>query len=113
LTSTCVGNVGYRKGDPTMPHGPSKEHKASPENRRKTGEANLAHGEPFRFKPGQSGNPGGRPRSARLSEAYRAKLESDVPGDSRGRTYVEAIADALARRALKGDLPVIKSFKEK
>jgi len=78
--------------------------KASPENRRKTAEANLAYGEPFRFKPGQSGNPGGRPRSARLSEAYRAKLESDVPGDAMGRTFAEAIADVLAQRAMKGDI---------
>jgi hypothetical protein len=31
--------------------------KASPENRRKTGKANLARGEAHRWKPGQSGNP--------------------------------------------------------
>ena len=52
-----------------------------PENRRKTGEANLARGHAFRFKPGQSGNPGGRPRTAKLSEACRAKLASPIPRD--------------------------------
>jgi len=82
----------------------ARESKASPEYRRKTAEANLARGEAFRWKPGQSGNPGGRPRTAKLSEACRAKLASVVPGDAPGRTFAEAIADELARRALKGDI---------
>jgi hypothetical protein len=77
---------------------------SSPENRRKTGEANLGRGVAFRWKPGQSGNPGGRPRTVRLSEAYRAKLASPVPGDPLGRTVAEAIADKLAQQALKGDI---------
>jgi len=81
-----------------------KQLKASPENRRQTAGANLARGEAHRWKPGQSGNPGGRPRTAKLSEACRAKLASTIPGDSTGRTYAKAIADELARRALKGDI---------
>src|SRR5215467_4565795 len=76
----------------------------SPENRRKTAEANLARGDAFRFKPGQSGNPGGRPRTAKLSEASRAKLASVIPGDPEGRTYAEGIADKLALLAIKGDI---------
>ena len=49
-------------------------------------EANLARGEAHRWKPGQSGNPGGRLRTARgVSEACRAKLASDIPGDAEGR----------------------------
>jgi hypothetical protein len=80
------------------------ESKSSPENRRKTAEANLARGEVFRFKPGQSGNPGGRPRTAKLSEACRAKLASLMPGDPESRSYAEAIADKLALQALKGDI---------
>jgi len=75
-----------------------------PENRRKTGQANLARGQVFRFKPGQSGNPGGRPRTAKLSEACRAKLASLMPGDPESRSYAEAIADKLAQQALKGDI---------
>jgi hypothetical protein len=78
--------------------------KPSPENRRKTAEANLARGQAFRFKPGQSGNPGGRPRTAKLSEACRAKLASPIPGDPESRSYAEAIADKLALQALKGDI---------
>jgi hypothetical protein len=76
----------------------------SPENRRKTGEANLERGAAFRWKPGQSENPGGRPRTAKLSEACRAKLASIVPGDPQGRTFAEAIADEWGQRALKGDI---------
>ena len=83
---------------------PVRESKPSTQNRRQTGEANLARGEAHRWKPGQSGNPGGRPRTAKLSEACRAKLASIIPGDARGRTHAEAIADELARRALKGDI---------
>ena len=85
-----------------MPKRPPKAGKVSPENSQKTAEANLIHGEPYRWKPGQSGNPGGRPKTAKLSEAYRAKLTAIVTGDSEGRTYAEAIADVLARRALQG-----------
>jgi len=44
-----------------MTNQPTGERKSSPENRRKTGEANLARGAAHRFKPGQSGNPGDGP----------------------------------------------------
>src|SRR5215471_8301134 len=87
-----------------MARQPATELRSSPENRRKTAEANLARGEAFRFKPGQSGNPGGRPRTAKLSEASRVKLASVIPGDPEGRTYAEGIADKLARLAIKGDI---------
>jgi len=80
------------------------ESKPPPENRRKTAEANLARGQAFRFKPGQSGNPGGRPRTARLSEACRVKRVSPIPGDPESRSFAEAIADKLAQQALKGDI---------
>jgi Family of unknown function (DUF5681) len=87
-----------------------KKNKPSPENRRETAEANLARGAAHRFKPGQSGNPGGRPRTAKLSEACRAKLASPVPGDAKGRTYAEAITDMLAQRALKGDIRAVEEL---
>jgi hypothetical protein len=31
------------------------------------------------FKPGQTGNPGGRPKKTRLTDAYRALLEDALP----------------------------------
>jgi len=75
----------------------------TPENRGRTG--NLVPGsEATRWKPGQSGNPGGRPKTAPLSHACRELLASPLPDDPKGRTYAEAIAETLAERALKGDI---------
>src|SRR5690349_9934521 len=62
---------------------------------KKLPEGFLAH----RFKPGQSGNPAGRPKSITLSEAYRHKLEELVPGDKEGRNWAEFIADRMVRQA--------------
>lgn len=78
---------------------------STPENRRKTGGQNPVRGsEATRWKPGQSGNPGGRPKTAPLSQACREVLARPLPGDTAGRTYAEAIAEKLAEKALKGDI---------
>lgn|SRR5574341_70609 len=57
------------------------------------------HGAAHRFLPGQSGNPGGRPRT--LSDAYRTWLAALDPKS--GRTNAERIAEAVGRAALRGD----------
>ena len=76
-----------------------------PENRRKTGGVNLVAGsEATRWKPGQSGNPGGRPKMSRLSQACRDVLSQPFPGDAEGRTYAEKIARVLAEKAAAGDI---------
>ena len=61
------------------------------------------------WKPGQSGNPGGRPKKKPLTEAYNLILKRRVPKDVlaklalRGHpTYAQVIAMALAREAIKG-----------
>ena len=91
-----------------MPNGNQKvlspKTKSPPENRRETGRKPVPGGEATRFKAGQSGNPGGRPKTAPLSHAYREKLAALVPEDPQGRTYAQAIADTLAERALAGDI---------
>jgi len=61
-------------------------------------------GKATQFKKGQSGNPGGRPKSAPMSDAAREVLAKLVPGDPEGRTYAQAIAQKLADKALSGDL---------
>lgn len=44
-----------------------------------------------RFKKGQpSANPGGRPKTKRITEAIRAELEADCRVDAAGRTNLEA-----------------------
>ncbi len=60
--------------------------------------------QPYRWQKGcASPNPGGRPRTAILSQAVRQKLADLVPGDSEGRTYAQKIADSLIERAARGD----------
>lgn len=61
-------------------------------------------GRATRYKKGQSGNPGGRPKFALFSQAAREVLAKPVPGDPEGRTYAQLIAQALADKAIAGDL---------
>jgi hypothetical protein len=55
-----------------------------------------------RFQKGVSGNPGGRPKSSMLSEAYRAVLSHDNKKPFKPQTNAEAIAEAIAKEARKG-----------
>ena len=48
-----------------------------------------------RWRKGQSGNAGGRPKSRLLSEALRTQLAEVKPGDPAGRTYAEIVAENL------------------
>lgn len=57
-----------------------------------------------RFRPGESGNPGGRPKIKLISQAAREILAQPVPHDRLGRTYAELIAVALATRASRGNV---------
>ena len=58
--------------------------------------------EPYRFKPGQSGNPGGRPKRKRITEALMDALETLVKAGD--KTAAEAVAVAMIRKAIKGDV---------
>ena len=67
----------------------------------------LAALEPHKFKPGQSGNPSGRPKNV-LSKALRKKLEeleSDLPD---ARQKADVIVDKLYELAAAGNLEAIK-----
>lgn len=57
----------------------------SPQNRRVSG------GEPTRFKPGQSGNPGGRPKTAVFSEQVRQFLREQPNNKTRLRAILERL----------------------
>ena len=63
----------------------------------------MRPGNSFRFKPGQSGNPKGRPKNVRyLSERLRAKMLRRCPGDPHGRTFADMMIDELASDAAHG-----------
>ncbi len=71
-----------------------------------------------RFKPGQSGNPLGRPKgSVSLKSAYAraASAVTDVPGVSGGErefTLMEALMINLFRDALRGKASAVKRLLE-
>jgi hypothetical protein len=75
-----------------------------PENSAKTVRGNPDKTIPHRWQPGQSGNPGGRPKRTPLADACRDVLALPVPGDSEGRTYAQKIAATLAEKAVDGDI---------
>jgi hypothetical protein len=70
-----------------------------------------------RFKPGQSGNPNGRPRRrkkampaifALLCESLQQKIRVEQNGRSRDITVLNAIVQRITHAALKGDLKAIE-----
>jgi hypothetical protein len=73
-----------------------------PATHRRTG--GFAPGHPWRFQPGKSGNPKGRPPRSNpnpISDVLRERLAQALP-DSRGRTYAEIIADKIIESAVFG-----------
>lgn len=89
----------------------SKKRVKLPEIRQKRGGNPHPNPPPpeHQFKPGQSGNPGGRPKL--LGEAYKAKLARVVPGDSEGRTYAEVMADAVSLEVIRGNVQAAKEIR--
>jgi len=66
-----------------------------------------------RFKPGQSGNPKGRPKGVRnfetdLDEALRALVEVKTNGGVRRITMQKALLQTLAEKARDGELRAIQ-----
>jgi len=55
--------------------------------------------EEHRFKPGQSGNPKGRPKGTSIQKAIRALLDDGV----KGQDLQKALARVAVQRALTGD----------
>lgn len=86
-----------------------------PENKKKTGFRGPSPevGKPYRWKKGESGNPGGRPKSKTLSAAYRTKLEEPVPNDPEGRTWAELIAEAQVRDAVRGNVQAAREIADR
>jgi hypothetical protein len=75
-----------------------------------------------RWRKGQSGNPGGRPKKKPITEAYEAMATSKVPiavleslqrAGFEGRTWAEAWAFGLAVKAARGDVPAAKEIADR
>src|ERR1022692_3423862 len=71
------------------------------------------------FKPGQSGNPGGRPKKRPISDRYAAIVERPLEEEvrqalklPRGATYGDAIVLGQARIAIKGKTDAAKEIRE-
>ena len=71
-------------------------------------------GKATRFRPGQSGNPSGRPPTKLLTEGLRKRLDSPIPAQLASElgllseaTFAEAINARLSRDAANGNIAAI------
>ena len=67
-----------------------------------------AHLRRWHWEPGQSGNPGGRPKGRTLVEAIKAELGRPNPADPEGRTWREFVAWRLVQLAMAGDMQAMQ-----
>ena len=67
----------------------------------------MAFGTPF--KPGQSGNPNGRPKSKPFKEAIQRALAE--AGDD--KASLQAVATALVDKAMQGDVQAIEEIADR
>jgi len=75
----------------------------------------FAEGNSFgnRFRPGQSGNPAGRPKSITLSEAYRKMLSQADESDPERRTRAEVLAEQIYAKAKTGDVQALREIADR
>ena len=79
---------------------------ARAKNRGKAG-AIVEAGKATRFKPGQSGNPAGRPRTGKFNEAAR-EIAAEI--DKKGNSGAERLAKYCFKRALRGSTRHLSIF---
>jgi hypothetical protein len=65
-----------------------------------------------KFQPGVSGNPGGRPAKI-FSAALLRIVEKKIAHDPDGRALLDAIAQQLVAKAVKGDLASIRELADR
>ncbi len=78
-------------------------------NGKQTATGKFAQGNKIgnRFSKGETGNPSGRPKLTKLTEALREQLAEEMP-NAPERTVAEAIARALIKEAVNGNIAAIK-----
>lgn len=92
----------------------AKEDNSFTDKQRENSEAEtrrLANLKPF--KPGQSGNPKGRPKSITLSEAYRKMLAQVDETDPEKRTRAEVLAEQMYVKAKTGDVQALREIADR
>ena len=69
-----------------------------------------------KWKPGQSGNPAGRPRNI-IAEAYQRRMSLPLPDDvckaahlRKGSTWADLAALAMAKAAVKGRVDAVREI---
>lgn len=62
------------------------------------------------FEAGQSGNPGGRPKTNKL---FKEALDLAVKRTDGDKTKLARIAEALVEKAVSGDVPAIKEVADR
>jgi Family of unknown function (DUF5681) len=67
---------------------------------------------PTQFKPGQTGNAGGRPTKIFTAALLRI-VEKKITNDPDGRALLDAIAQQLIAKASKGDLASIRELADR
>jgi hypothetical protein len=67
---------------------------------------------PTQFKPGVSGNPGGRAAKP-FKDALLRIVEKKIANDPEGRALIDAIAQQLVAKASKGDLASIREIADR
>ena len=99
---------------PHHPHHPQSDPGAqNPHNPQNPGASPLGNRKPppehTRWKPGQSGNPGGRPKGESLTAKMRRVLEQE----HNGRLIADLVAERIVREALAGKFPFAKELLER
>jgi hypothetical protein len=75
---------------------------------------------PYMWKPGQCGNPGGRPRKQPITERYLEALEVKLPDEIRiklglpkGATMGDALARRLTIKAISGSVDAAREIADR
>lgn len=83
-------------------------------NGKQTAKGKFAPGNKIgnRFKKGETGNPNGRPKLTRLTDALRQQLAETSP-DATEETQAEAIARTLIREAISGNVQAAREIADR
>jgi len=92
------------------------------ENKRTTGFRGPSPdvGKPYRWKPGESGNPGGRPKRRPITDLYEEQLHQRLPeavrlklGLKEGATYGHAVAFRQVQKAILGETQAAREITDR